>query len=88
MLQRLSIALVLVKPGNTSYNLLNEICLTIFSLFRAKEIANKVYNNIMHSIKFKTELILFMYCENIKTSDSYSLLLHVSDKKRGLKEKW
>ena len=51
MLQRLPIALALVKAGNTSENLLNEIRQIIYSLNPAKEITKKVYNNIMNSIK-------------------------------------
>ena len=51
MVQRLPIALVQVKTGNTSENLLNEIRQIIYSLYRAKEITKKVYNNIMNSIK-------------------------------------
>ena len=51
ILQRLSIALVQVKAGNTSENLPNEIRQIINSLYRIKEITKKVYNNIMNSIK-------------------------------------
>ena len=51
MLQRLPIALAQVKAGNTSENLLNEIRQIIYSLYRAKEITKKVYNNIINSIK-------------------------------------
>ena len=51
MLQRLPIALAQVKAGNTSENLLNEIRQIIYSLYRAKDITKKVYNNIMNSIK-------------------------------------
>ena len=51
MLQRLTIALAQVKAGNTSGNLLNKIRKIIYSLYRAKEITKKVYNNIMNSIK-------------------------------------
>ena len=51
MLQRLPIALAQVKAGNTSENLLNEIRQIIYSLYRAKEITKKVYNNITNSIK-------------------------------------
>ena len=47
MLQRLPIALAQVQAGNTSKNLLNEICQLIYSLYQAKEITKKVYNNIM-----------------------------------------
>ena len=51
MLQRLPIALAQVKAGNTSENLLNEIRQIIYSLFREREVTNKVYYNIMNSIK-------------------------------------
>ena len=51
MLQRIPIALAQIKVGNTSENLLNEIRQIIYSLYRAKEITKKVYNNIMNSIK-------------------------------------
>ena len=46
MLQILPIALAQVEAANTSENLLNEIRQTMYSLYRAKEITNKVYNNI------------------------------------------
>ena len=49
--KRLPIALVQVKAGNTSENLLNEICQIIYSLYQAEEISKKVYNNIMNSLK-------------------------------------
>ena len=48
MLQRLPIALAHVITGNTFENLLMQ---TFCSLYRAKEITKKVYNNIMNSIK-------------------------------------
>ena len=51
MLQRLPIALAQVKAGDTSENLLNEARKIMYSLYRAKEITKKVYNNIMNSIK-------------------------------------
>ena len=51
ILQRLSIALAQAKTGTKSENLLDEIRQTIYSLYRAKEISKKVYNNIMNSIK-------------------------------------
>ena len=53
MTQRLPIALAQVKAGNTSVNLLNEIRQIIYSLYRAKEITKKVYNNIINSIVTK-----------------------------------
>ena len=51
MLQRLPIALAQVKLGDTPENVLNEIRQVIYSLHRAKEIAKRVYNNIVNSIK-------------------------------------
>ena len=52
MLQKLQIALALVKASNTSENLLNEIRQIIYSLYQAKVITKKVYNNIiMNSMK-------------------------------------
>ena len=56
MLQRLPIALAQVKAGNTSEKLLNEIRQIIYSLYRAKEITRKVYNNIMNSIKLSNRI--------------------------------
>ena len=51
MLQRLPIALAQVKAGNTTEHLLNEIRQNIYSLHRAKEVTEKVYDNIMNSTK-------------------------------------
>ena len=51
MLQRLPIALAQVKAGNTTENLLNETRQITYSLYQAKKITKKVYNNIMNSIK-------------------------------------
>ena len=51
MLRRLPIALAQVKAGNTSENLLNEIRKITYFLYQAKEITEKVYNNIMNSVK-------------------------------------
>ena len=50
MPQRLPIALAQVKTGNNSENLLNEVRQIIYSLYKSKEIAKKVYNNLMKSI--------------------------------------
>ena len=50
MLQRLPIALALVKTVKKSENLLNKIRQIIYSLYPAKEISKNVYNNIMNSI--------------------------------------
>ena len=51
MLQRLPIALVQVRAGNTFENLLNKIRQVIYSLYRTKEITKKAYKNIMNSLK-------------------------------------
>ena len=51
MLKRLPIALAQVKGGNNSESLLNEIRQIVYSLYRSKEITNKVYNNLSKSIK-------------------------------------
>ena len=50
MLQRLPIALVQVKAGNNSENLLNEIRQSVYSLYQSKQITKKAYNNIIKSI--------------------------------------
>ena len=51
ILQRFPIALKQVKAGNTSKHLLNKIRQIIYSLYQVKEITEKIYNNIMNSIK-------------------------------------
>ena len=51
MLQRLPTALAQVKAGNNSENLLNEIRQIVYSLYQSKQIAKKVYNNIIESIQ-------------------------------------
>ena len=50
-LQRLPIALVQVKAGNTSKNLLNEIRQIIYFSYQEKELTEKLYNNIMNLVK-------------------------------------
>ena len=52
MLQRLPIALALVKTGKTSKNQSNEIFQIIQSLYQAKEVTEKVYNNKISLMKF------------------------------------
>ena len=51
ILQELPMALAQVKAGNTSENLVNEIREIISSLYWEKIYIQKVYNNIMNSIK-------------------------------------
>ena len=51
MLQKLPRALTQVKAGNKSNNLVNQICQIMYSLVWEKEITEKVYNNIMNSVK-------------------------------------
>ena len=57
MLQRLSIALVQVKAQvkaiNTSENVLNKIRQIVYSLYRAREITEPLYRNIMNSESYK-----------------------------------
>ena len=50
MLQRLPMVTAQVKARNTSENLLNEMRQIIYSLYQAKEVAKKVYNNTKNSI--------------------------------------
>ena len=50
MIQSLPIDLAQVKAGTTYENLLNEIRRIIYSLYQAKKITKKVYNNIMNLI--------------------------------------
>ena len=51
MLQRLPIALAQVKAGNNSESLLNEIRQIVYFLYQSKQIARKVYNNVIKSIE-------------------------------------
>ena len=84
ILQRLLIALAQVKAGNTSENVLNEIRQIkqiIYSLYQAKGITKRVYNNIMNSIKLCNGMdTISMNCGNSKTSDPHRLLLNLSEK--------
>ena len=51
MLQRLPVALAQVKASNNLENLFNEIRQIVYSLYQSKEIAKKVYNNIIKSMQ-------------------------------------
>ena len=51
MFQRLPIALAQITAGNSLQSLLNEIRQIVYSLYQAKEITKKVYNNIIKWIK-------------------------------------
>ena len=51
MFKRLPIALPQMKAGNNLGSLLNEIRQIVYSLYRSKELTEKVYNNIINSIK-------------------------------------
>ena len=51
LLQRLPIVLSQVKSGNNSENLLSEIRQIVFSLYQLKEVAKKVYYNIIKSMQ-------------------------------------
>ena len=81
MLQRLPIALAQVKAGNTSGNLLNEIRQILYSLYRAKAITKRVFNNIINSIKLKKRRdTILMNSENDKILNPHRLLLNLSEK--------
>ena len=49
--QRLLIAIEQVNKGKTSENLLSKIRQIIYSLYQVKAITQKVYDNIMNSVK-------------------------------------
>ena len=51
MLQRLPIALAQVKAGNNPESLLNEIRQIVYSLYKSKQITEKVCNNLIKSIQ-------------------------------------
>ena len=81
MLQRLPIALAQVKAGNTSGNLLNEIRQILYSLYRAKAITKRVFNNIINSIKLKKRRdTILMNSENDKILNPHRLLLNLPEK--------
>ena len=81
MIQRLPIALAQVKAGNTSEKLLNELRQVIYSLYWAKEITKKVYDNIMNWIKLQIRMdTIFINSWNSKTSDPHRPLLKLLDK--------
>ena len=80
MLQRLPIALVQVKTGNNSENLLNEIRKIVYSWYQSKKVTKKVYNNMIKSVQLKNMDNIFMNSENSKTSEPYVLILKLTDK--------
>ena len=81
MLQILPIALAQVKAGNTSENLLNEIRQILYSLYWAKAITKRVFNNIINSIKLqKRRDAILMNSENDKILDPHRLLLNLLEK--------
>ena len=87
MLQGLPLAQV--KAGNTSEDLLNEICQITYSLLRAKEITKKGCNDMINSIKLWDRMdTIFMNSENSKTSDPHRLLLSLSDKVNLTLSRW
>ena len=60
MFQRLPVAISQLKAGNTFETLLNVIKQIMCSLYWEKQIAKKIYNNIMNS-KIVRHLILTDY---------------------------
>ena len=80
MLQRLSIALAQIKAGNNCESLFSEIRQIVYSLYQSKEITNKIYNNIIKSIKVQYKMdTIFMNSENSKTSEYHVLVLKLAD---------
>ena len=61
MFKGLAIALAQVKASNTSEKLQNEVRQKIDSLYWAREITKKNYNNIMNSIKVKYKNECYIY---------------------------
>ena len=51
MIQRLPIALAQIKADNNPKSIVNEIRQIVYSLYQAKEISKKVYDNIIKSMK-------------------------------------
>ena len=81
MLQRLWTALLQVKAANTSENLLNEIRQIIYSLYLAK-VTEKVYKNIMNSVKIWYNNAILINSENSKTFDLRKLLIKIDLKRK------
>ena len=69
MLQRLPIALVQVKTGNKSENLLNEIRQIVYSLYLLKEITKKVCNKIVKSIQIQKWILYLWTKKTVKRSN-------------------
>ena len=80
MLQRLPISFAQVKASTNSENLLNEIKQIVYYLHQSKEIVNKVYNNIIKSIRMEKMDTIFKNCLNSKTFKPQVLILKFTDK--------
>ena len=86
MLQILPTSLAQAKLGNTSKNVLNEIKQFIYSLYQAKQVAKRVYKNIVNSRKKVEKQLqsrmdtIFMNSKNYETSDPHRLFLNLTDK--------
>ena len=77
MLQSLQIALTQVKAFKTSEKLLNEV----HSLYPAKQIIKKVYNNIGSSIKIKYKIdTIFVNSKNSEKTDSNRQFINFQSK--------
>ena len=50
MLQRLPIAMAQIKAGNNSQTLKNEIRQMLYSLYQAKQLTKKIYQDLMSKI--------------------------------------
>ena len=81
MIQRLPAVLAQVKAGNTTEHLLNEIRQIKYSSYGEKEIIEKVFNNVMNSVKVQYKIdTTFLNSGNCKSSHSHRLMLNLSNK--------
>ena len=76
LLQRIAILYAQVQAQETSENILNKIRQIFYSLYCAKQISKKVYNNLIKS-RMNT---IFTNSENSKISDAHRLRFNLRDK--------
>ena len=50
MLSRLTITLALLKAGNNTQQLINEITQLLYSLYRSKKLTKTIYNHLINAI--------------------------------------
>ena len=69
------------KKEQVTHLKLSEIRQIVYSLYQARVITKKMYNNIINSIKLSNRMdTIFLNSGNIKPSDLQRPLLHLSDK--------